>query len=118
MDFVDHQSAEIVHSNFEEMQSRQEALDAMLSDVSKNIRDIERNTTRALLDFEADVVARSEQTIGSLWQHYDAVIADYARQFDQRIKAQAQETQDKYSRANHQPAADGDGCQWKTRLRR
>lgn len=93
MDFVDHQSAEIVHSNFEEMQSRQEALDAMLSDVSKNIRDIERNTTRALLDFEADVVARSEQTIGSLWQHYDAVIADYARQFDQRIKAQAQETQ-------------------------
>jgi hypothetical protein len=81
----------------------------MLSEVSQNIREIERGTSQALVDFEARIIARSEKTIGNMWQRFDDVLADYADQFDRRIKTQAQETQAQFSElytSLHQIAVD------------
>jgi hypothetical protein len=94
LDYVGSQSAEILQANVKAAENRQEALEEMLVHVNGNIRDIERRTSQALVAFHTDVAAQTEQYIGNMWQDFEKVIADYAAQFDQRIRANAQETQE------------------------
>lgn len=94
LDYVGFQSAEILQTNIKGVENRQEALEEMLLNVNGNIRNIESKTGQALIEFHTDVVAQTEQYIGNMWQDFEKVITDYATQFDQKIRANVQETQE------------------------
>jgi hypothetical protein len=93
-DFVGTQSVEIIQTNLDNLQTRQEAFTSSLSDVNENIQSMERNTSQALIDFETEVTARVEQYAGSMWDHFDQVITETNHQFDQQIRGFVEETQD------------------------
>ncbi len=91
---VGNQSIEILRSNLAGMRSRQEAFDTVLAGVNEQIRQVEGNTSRALVELETEVVNRSERQLGKMWQHFDQVISEYAARFDAQIQANARETQE------------------------
>jgi hypothetical protein len=98
-----------LQTNLENLQTRQDAFDSILSNVDENIRTFENKTSQALTVFETAVTAQVGQYIGSMWNHFDQVIAETTDQFDRTIQNQYQETQQELVSLSHslwQMAAD------------
>src|SRR5512133_1712672 len=62
--YVGLQSAEILQTNLDHLQTRQEAFDSALANVNENIRSFERDTSQALSGFETEMFAQTEQYVG------------------------------------------------------
>ncbi len=68
-----------------EMEQRESSLRQMLAGMSDYVRDLEQNTSQALVQFETNAIAGMENYAGSLWGYYQQIIADHSREYTELI---------------------------------
>lgn len=99
---ISQQSIDALNAGVEEMRERQAIFARVMNGFEPAIRDLEANTNRALVAYEANAVKQIQGYAGCLWDHIDEVMEDYSSRFDASIKALHREQQDALSEVSRQ----------------
>lgn len=91
---ISQQSIDALNTGVDELRQRQEIFARVMHGFGPAIRDLEANTNRALVAYEANAMKAIESHAGCLWNHIDEVMDDYTSRFDASIKALHREQQD------------------------
>ncbi len=86
-------SIDFLESYINNLQSRQASLENTLSGMHDYIRDLEASTSQAILDYEAQAVSEAQNYAGCLWDHFDQVLDEHTRYFNETIQANHQQQQ-------------------------
>ena len=99
---ISQQSIDALNAGVEELRQRQAVFSRVMHGFEPAIRDLEANTNRALVAYEASAMKTIEGYAGCLWNHIDQVLDDYSSRFDASIKALHREQQDALAEVSRQ----------------
>ncbi len=82
---INHESSAALQATIQQLEHRQVVLHGILAGMSDHVRDLEANTSQAMIDFETSVFANLETYAGALWNSFDQILASHTQQYDELI---------------------------------
>lgn len=90
---IANESNVVFQATIQELEQRQAMLREVLAGMNDYIRELEQNTSRAMIDFEANAIVNLEAYAGSLWFSFDQILASHSQQFEETITRNHRQTQ-------------------------
>lgn len=82
---ITNESNAVFQATIQELEQRQALLYQALAGMSDHVRDLEQNTSQAMIDYESSTFAKLEAYAGSLSNSFDQILANHSQQFEETI---------------------------------